>query len=140
MAESISEWQESVHSLAVEKGWHDKPSCEVKAYTQGGHHGTLEAEWPPEGVDVDVVARQIALIHSEASEALEALRDGQVALYYTKDKRGNLKPEGVAAELADIVIRSLNLGGALGLDIETAMKAKHEYNKTRPVKHGGKAI
>ncbi len=142
MAESISEWQESVHALAVEKGWHDEPSCEAKAYRSSRARIVegKEAEWEPEGIDVDAVARQIALIHSEASEALEALRDGKVALYFAKDERDILKPEGVASELADLIIRSLDLGGALGLNIEAAMKAKHAYNKTRPRKHGGKAI
>jgi hypothetical protein len=36
------------------------------------------------------------------------------------------------------VIRILDLCGALGIDLEEAMRMKHEYNKTRPYRHGGK--
>ena len=48
------------------------------------------------------------------------------------------KPEGVAVELADCVIRILDYCGHAGIDIEEAIRIKHEYNKTRPYRHGGK--
>lgn len=130
MPETISSWQQAVHQTAAEKGWHDNDSCVTKATPQS----------PPLGVKTERVAAQIALIHSEASEALEALRDGHVQLYTVEDKYGRDKPEGVVAELADVVIRCMDLCGALGLDLEEAMSQKHAYNQTRPRKHGGKAI
>jgi len=47
---------------------------------------------------------------------------------------------GVAIELADCIIRILDYCGAKGIDIDDAIKQKHEYNKTRSYKHGGKKI
>lgn len=47
-------------------------------------------------------------------------------------------PESVAVELADCMIRILDYCGHDGIDIEEAIRIKHEYNKTRPYRHGGK--
>lgn len=50
------------------------------------------------------------------------------------------KPEGIAIELADCIIRILDYCGHTGINIEEAIRVKHEYNKTRPYRHGGKAL
>lgn len=93
----------------------------------------------------------IALIHSELSEALEEMRAGNKIrpgapvpmLYYsgggyvaTGPTKACTKPEGVAVELADAVIRIADLCGHLGIDLEAAIALKMEYNETRPFKHG----
>lgn len=78
----------------------------------------------------------IALCHSELSEALEEYRNGSPALWYGDGG----KPEGVAVELADCIIRILDYCGHEKYDIESILKIKHKYNKTRPYKHGGKRI
>lgn len=78
----------------------------------------------------------IALCHSELSEALEAFRNGE-AMVWVNDKG---KPEGVAVELADCIIRILDWAGHNDVDMETVIRGKHEYNKTRPYRHGGKAL
>lgn len=49
---------------------------------------------------------------------------------------GGKKPEGVAVELADAVIRIADLCGHLGIDLEAAIDLKMAYNETRPFKHG----
>jgi NTP pyrophosphatase (non-canonical NTP hydrolase) len=67
----------------------------------------------------------IALMHSELSEALEALR---------KNEGG----ERVAEELADVVIRIIDYAQYNGLDIANAMIYKAEKNEGRSHKHGGK--
>jgi len=48
------------------------------------------------------------------------------------------KPQGIVVELADCIIRFLDYCGRECIDIETAIREKFEYNKTRPYKHGGK--
>jgi hypothetical protein len=77
----------------------------------------------------------IALCHSELSEALEAYREGQPPEW---DNHG--KPDGIAVEMIDCVIRIFDYLAKEGIDIERIMLEKHEYNKTRPYKHGGKRI
>ena len=77
----------------------------------------------------------IALCHSELSEALEEYRNGKPQVYYKDDK-----PEGIAVELADCIIRILEYCGKEKIDIAEIIKVKHEFNKTRPYKHGGKII
>ena len=56
--------------------------------------------------------------------------------YFTGDDTG--KPVGIASELADVIIRTLDLGYMLGLDMDEAVRLKMEHNKTRPYRHGGK--
>lgn len=67
----------------------------------------------------------LALIHSEVSEALEA------------DRKGD--SENFAEELADVCIRTFDLCGSRGIDLEKAILEKMQRNKLRSYKHGGKA-
>lgn len=76
----------------------------------------------------------IALIHSEASEALEAWRDKQPTSWTGDDG----KPEGIASEFADIIIRIGHYAEALGIDLEVEVDRKLTYNLTRAWRHGGK--
>lgn len=69
--------------------------------------------------------RLVALMHSELSEALEADRRAQ----------GDDK---IAEELADCVIRILDTAQALMLPVVDKIIKKAEFNKTRPMMHGGK--
>lgn len=135
---NLNEWAKEIHKNAVEHGWWDEPRSFPEV---------------------------IALCHSELSEALEEYRAGNYSIYYNCTKNPaiiepciyedgnqcelafmyygecnykNSKPEGIPAELADCIIRILDWCGKEGIDIEQIILTKHEYNKTRPYRHGGK--
>jgi NTP pyrophosphatase (non-canonical NTP hydrolase) len=77
---------------------------------------------------------KLALIHSEVSEALEAYRDRMPPVFYADGG----KPEGLAVELADAVIRIADLCGYLKVDLADVIAKKMAYNATRPHRHGGR--
>lgn len=108
---TIKELTKEIHENAKAHGWHDEPRT----------FGEL-----------------IALCHSELSEALEVYRSGHEPqeTYYPN----GAKPEGIPAELADVVIRIMDMCGYYGIDLESAILEKHKYNKTRQYRHGGKVI
>lgn len=107
----VEDLQQNAHELAKQKGWWD------------------DIEDP-----MMRVPEAIALIHSEASEALECYRDGEMG--YSEREDG--KPEGFGVELADIIIRVCDLAGALGISLTPLIAKKHAFNATRPHRHGGK--
>jgi hypothetical protein len=124
MPSNLNELRDEIHQNAVEHGWWDEERG---------------------------IGEIIALCHSELSEALEEARIGAPAIYcqeYDIDYCGNCvsqhdlcpsngnKPEGVAVELADCIIRILDYCGRKGIDIDAIVRLKHEYNKRRPYKHG----
>lgn len=68
--------------------------------------------------------KELLLIHSEVSEACEALRKGDM--------------DNFAEELADIVIRAFDTAEDNGIDIVKAIWDKCRKNIDRPYRHGGK--
>lgn len=94
----INKYIEECHAIATEKGW-----------------------WDYERNDGEL----IALMHSELSEALEAMRN-------------HSHKEAIAEELADCCIRIFDYCGARNVDLEKALLKKIDYNKTRPYRHGKK--
>ena len=69
-------------------------------------------------------------------EVLEEYRNGRLPTEVYAGNNG--KPEGIPIELADVIIRVLDYCGYAGIDIDAAISQKHEYNRTRPYRHGGK--
>ena len=80
--------------------------------------------------DARPFSEEIALMHSELSEALEADRNG--------DPADDKIPEytGREAELADVIIRIMDTAESRGLDVIGAVVTKMQFNDTRPYKHG----
>lgn len=133
---NINELAKEVHENAVAHGWWEKPPTLPEA---------------------------LCLIHAELSEALEEYREGNPLIYGTcalaaedckysgvcdrvgrpgegEGVDGPCKPEGIAVELADVILRTLDLMAALGVDVDAVVMAKHKYNLGREYKHGGKAL
>lgn len=82
----------------------------------------------------------ICLMHSELSEALEEHRNGRAPneVYFNEQKPQ--KPEGIPVELADCIIRIFDFCGLHNIDLESVLKQKMEYNRTRPYRHGNKVV
>lgn len=74
----------------------------------------------------------VALCHSELSEAVEEYRAGHPVVWANEDG----KPEGIATEMADCLIRILDWFGHEGLDADEIVQQKMTYNRGRPYKHG----
>ena len=104
---TLNEWRDDIHKTAVVKGW-----------------------WPNSGRNYGEVC---ALIHGEVSELMEAYRRG--TLEDPCDKDNGLTQE--QEEIADIIIRVLDLAGHRGIDVDRAVELKTLYNRNRPFRHGG---
>lgn len=136
--QAIAELCDIINDWAEKKGW-------------SGQHDTQERRMS-----------QIALMHSELSECVEFLRV-KVECPECGNGRDSIAPNvnpgcaqctcgrvfpdpryddhvpsltGEAAELADVLIRIFHYCGEHGIDLGEALRAKHEYNITRPFRHG----
>ena len=112
----LPELQREAHAIALSKGW-----------------------WDEERTFGDL----IALVHSELSEALEAYRENPTmgtSLHNPPEAGGStvvgsrflVKPEGVASELADVVIRVADMAEWYGRDLSDWEGAKISHPIVEP--------
>lgn len=113
--------------------WNDRSQSTLNELAQKIHDNAKDHGWWEKDRSFGDI---IALCHSELSEALEEYRNGKPMIYYGQDT----KPEGVAVEMIDCIIRILDWAGHENIHVDKILRAKHEYNKKRPYRHGEKAL
>lgn len=107
-----------VSKVATSKGFHD-PDMEAQGFS-----------------------RYVSNLHGEVSELWEACRKGN--LHEPCDKAEEMRGFGLEPltcleeELADIIIRALDVAGFHGVDVGKAVAVKDAFNQTRSHRHGGK--
>lgn len=108
-SKSLNELAQECHKTAVDHGFWDYPT-------------------PLKHM---IYAVKIALIHSEATEALQELRKASPQLDPDNKYWSNF-----GDELVDIIIRILDLADDAGVDLDTRIATIMERNRNRPHMHG----
>jgi hypothetical protein len=108
---SVEEIMAVAFETEASKGWHDVPRS---------------------------LTEDIALVHTELSEAVEEVRDRRSPQDIRYGEQG--KPEGIAVEYADAIIRLCASAARHKIPLVRAIAEKLEFNLTRSPRHGGKAL
>jgi NTP pyrophosphatase (non-canonical NTP hydrolase) len=127
---NLNQLRDDSHAYALKQGFYDSLK-----------HTVSQAAWQA------FVAQTVVLIHAELSELIEAHRKNRNADLdaFEKDcpKIGfkaafekNIK-DTIADEIADVLLRTFDFAGLMGIDIDEHVRLKMEYNNNyREHKHG----
>ena len=116
---TLNEIADAVYQLAWAKGWHAENENEDA-----------------------FIERACNNLHDEVSELHEAWRNN--TLRSPCDKAEKMRDASIEPltcleeEMADIIIRVLDNCRKLGVDIQSSIERKHQFNITRSQRHGGK--
>lgn len=130
---------EEIRELCTQKGWREnlplEPRKTIAPYSEY------------------VFGAYVALAMSELGEALDAYRDkvwsatchaiepGQEHMYGCSGRpHTHPKPVGVGPEVADVLIRLLDICDIWDIDINSELSRVLEYGWTREFKHGGRTL
>lgn len=114
-ADALNELAREIYDINESKGFWDDPFADENELT---------------------VPAKIMLIVDECSEALQVHRE----VYDDADedlvsKMTPMQEDDFTEELADVIVRTLDLAAAYDLDIGSSLIAKIEKNRSRPHKH-----
>lgn len=101
----------SIHHWVREKGF-------WPALSDGWVNRSIEGDFP----DVNLILAKLMLVTTEVAETAEAVRKGNFSNYQE--------------EIADTIIRLLDLAAATGVDVDGWVEAKMLINEGRPFMHG----
>lgn len=155
------DWAEFIFHWGVTKGWDKKgrgtqPDELLKLLNNHISDGVLTSSIHTLVNDILLHVKPprsegewAALAHSEISEAFEEFRDGhkpnEIYDSLTRptsepgaDEIVDVKPEGMAIEYADALIRIFYWFAFHKMDVNAALAQKMAYNMGRPYLHGGK--
>ena len=104
---TLPEWQHGITQWAIRKGW-------------------LDVNKPREPLHL------LMLVTTELAEAAEAFRHGNPPC----ERAGMEHFSHAEEEVADAIIRLLQMSGEYGWDIDAAIAAKMAFNESRPHMHG----
>jgi NTP pyrophosphatase (non-canonical NTP hydrolase) len=165
---TIIEKSQEVHRNAVEHGWYDDKVChdttmsnvigEV-AETMGAIANNRADDRCDKGIDLTNLEEEIADVDLRTLDYIGYLRYASFVIYDDPVIRERIqflfkgKSDGaMIGTLIKSIVHNFRSGTGYdyilamveeyaiikGVDLERAVMVKHEYNKTRPFKHGGK--
>lgn len=155
---SMTQWSEEIHQWACAKGWWSRQSDTIAAKLLLVHSEVSEAaeelrkarpcpHGSPEVDFDDLCVRRFKYDRIGLDVDLDYFRVRR----FKYDRSGLEtevptigehigKPVGFPSEIADTLIRLLDLCGRLGLNPDAIVAEKMRYNWTRKERHGGKSL
>lgn len=129
----------------VESQWHQDDFCAAfEVASQGAYRVNVSNGWWDDrnaiiesglpGSTPIVVIGCLGLVHSEVSEAVEAVRKHDPATWGDAQTKDTL-----VRELAGTVVRCMDLAERFNLPLAEAIVAEIKANSERGFRHGGKA-